>query len=201
MLLLIDNFDSFTHNLARYFVELGQEVNVVRNNALSLAQIEALSPRYVVISPGPCTPNEAGISLAVIRHVAGKTPLLGVCLGHQCIGQVFGAKVINARTIRHGKVSPVTHGQHGLMAGIASPFQATRYHSLVLDPTSLPAELCVDAWCEEEDGYQEIMAISHRTLPLWGVQFHPESLLTEHGHKLLQGFINCAEQWYQNNDR
>lgn len=197
MLLLIDNFDSFTHNLARYFVELDQVVEVVRNNAITLAQIEEMAPRYLVISPGPCTPNEAGISLSAIAHFAGKIPLLGVCLGHQAIGQAFGAKVINARTVRHGKVSSVFHHNSGVMKDLSSPFNATRYHSLVLDPKSLPEVLLVDAWCEEHDGYREIMAISHRYLPVFGVQFHPESLLTEHGHLLLNQFLQYAENWYQ----
>jgi len=197
MLLLIDNFDSFTHNLARYFVELGQAVNVVRNNAVTLKQIESMAPRFLVISPGPCTPNEAGISLAAIKHFSGRIPILGVCLGHQAIGQALGGNVINARSVRHGKISPVFHEGKGLMQGIGSPFNATRYHSLVLDRASLPAGFRVDAWCNENDGYQEIMAISHRQLPLYGVQFHPESLLTDHGHALLNNFLVAADKWYE----
>lgn len=193
MLLLIDNFDSFTHNLARYFVELGCDVEVVRNNALSLADIEALKPRHLVISPGPCTPNDAGISLAAIERFAGHIPLLGVCLGHQAIGQVFGGKVIGAHEIRHGKTSLVHHKQQGLFAGLPSPMTVTRYHSLVIAPHSLPECLQVDAWCENANGYREIMGISHCSLPVWGVQFHPESLLTEHGHSLLENFLNAPQ--------
>ncbi len=193
MLLLIDNFDSFTHNLARYFVELGCDVEVVRNNALTLADIEALAPQHLVISPGPCTPNDAGISLAVIERFAGHIPLLGVCLGHQAIGQVFGGTVTGAHEIRHGKTSLVHHQQQGLFTGLPSPMTVTRYHSLVIDPHSLPECLQVDAWCEDADGYQEIMALSHRTLPVWGVQFHPESLLTEHGHAVLENFVNAQQ--------
>lgn len=197
MLLLIDNFDSFTHNLARYFTELGQHVEVVRNNQLSLADIDALAPRQVVVSPGPCTPDEAGISLAAIRHLAGRIPLLGVCLGHQAIGQVFGGHITGAKHILHGKVSVVNHGATGLFYDIPSPFNATRYHSLVVAPDTLPDTLQVDAWYAESDGYQEIMAMSHRTLPVWGIQFHPESLLTEHGHAMLNNFITLSERWYQ----
>lgn len=192
MLLLIDNYDSFTHNLARYFVELGEQVEVVRNDQLTVADIAARQPSKLVISPGPCSPNEAGISLAAIRHAAGNIPLLGVCLGHQAIGQAFGGTITRARAIRHGKVSPVIHQQQGLFAGLPSPFQATRYHSLVIEPASLPAELRVDAWCETPDGQREIMAVSHTRLPVWGIQFHPESLLTEHGHTLLNHFVQAA---------
>nr|WP_211162761.1 aminodeoxychorismate/anthranilate synthase component II [Alteromonas ponticola] len=191
-MLLIDNFDSFTHNLARYFLELDVAVKVVRNNELSLSQIEALQPSHLVISPGPCTPNEAGISLAAIEHFAGRLPLLGVCLGHQAIGQVFGAKVVRAQHILHGKVSAIHHCGSGIMSDLPSPFNATRYHSLVLQPDSLSASLRVDAWSENSDGIHEIMAISHTSLPVWGVQFHPESLLTEHGHALLNNFLQLA---------
>ena len=191
MLLLIDNFDSFTHNLARYFVELGETVEVVRNNALTLNDIDDMAPDRVVISPGPCTPNDAGISLAAIKHVAGRVPLLGVCLGHQAIGQVFGGTVTGARQIRHGKVSVVEHNNQGLFAGLPAQFNATRYHSLVIAPQTLPAQFQVDAWCEEPDGYREIMAMSHRSLPVFGIQFHPESLLTEHGHAMLARFSHC----------
>ncbi|RDV26712.1 aminodeoxychorismate/anthranilate synthase component II [Alteromonas aestuariivivens] len=192
MLLLIDNFDSFTHNLARYFVELGEDVEVVRNHCISLNDIQEMSPDHLVISPGPCTPNEAGISLQAIQKFAGHIPLLGVCLGHQAIGQVFGAKVVQAKQIRHGKVSPVAHSNSGLCNGLPNPFNATRYHSLVLEPSSLPGCLQVDAWCEYSNGYREIMAISHRALPVWGVQFHPESLLTECGHELLARYLKNA---------
>lgn len=194
MLLLIDNFDSFTHNLARYFRELGCEVNVVRNNDITLEEIEALAPEHLVISPGPCTPDEAGISLEAIARFAGQIPILGVCLGHQAIGQVFGATVTGAREIRHGKTSSVNHSHTGLFQHIPDGFAATRYHSLVLAPDSLPDSLQVDAWCEHNDGYREIMGVSHKTLPLWGVQFHPESLLTEHGHALLDNFLKQSRR-------
>ena len=193
MLVLIDNFDSFTHNLARYFVEIGQDVKVVRNNELTIDEIEALAPDYLVISPGPCTPNEAGISLQAIEYFAGKLPILGVCLGHQAIGQVFGAKVVGAAEIKHGKVSPVLHNKHGLFADIPSPFNATRYHSLVLEPSSLPDDLIPLGWCQTAKGDNEIMAITHRHHAIWGVQFHPESLLTEYGHQLLSNFIALAD--------
>lgn len=189
MLLLIDNFDSFTHNLARYFTELGVNVEVVRNNALTLDDISRLAPSQLVISPGPCTPNEAGISLSAIEHFAGKIPILGVCLGHQAIGQVFGAKVVGAQEIKHGKVSALSHRNSGLFKDLPNPFNVTRYHSLVLDPTSLPSSINVDAWCETAQGTKEIMAISHASYPVWGVQYHPESLLTEHGHSVLEAFL------------
>lgn len=189
MLLLIDNFDSFTHNLARYFTELGVDVEVVRNNALSIDDIARIAPSQLVISPGPCTPNEAGISLAAIKHFAGKMPILGVCLGHQAIGQAFGAEVVGAQEIKHGKVSVLSHGNTGLFDGLPSTFNVTRYHSLVLNPTSLPPSLRVDAWCETAQGTKEIMAISHSHYPIWGVQYHPESLLTEHGHNVLDAFL------------
>ncbi len=189
MLLLIDNFDSFTHNLARYFTELGANVEVVRNNALTLDDISRLAPSQLVISPGPCTPNEAGISLSAIEYFAGKIPILGVCLGHQAIGQVFGAKVVGAQEIKHGKVSALSHRNSGLFKDLPNPFNVTRYHSLVLDPTSLPSTINVDAWCETAQGTKEIMAISHASYPVWGVQYHPESLLTEHGHSVLEAFL------------
>jgi len=189
VLLLIDNFDSFTHNLARYFTELGANVEVVRNNALTLDDISRLAPSQLVISPGPCTPNEAGISLSAIEHFAGKIPILGVCLGHQAIGQVFGAKVVGAQEIKHGKVSALSHRNSGLFKDLPNPFNVTRYHSLVLDPTSLPSSINVDAWCETAHGTKEIMAISHASYPVWGVQYHPESLLTEHGHSVLEAFL------------
>ncbi|WP_394223026.1 anthranilate synthase component II [Alteromonas gracilis] len=189
MLLLIDNFDSFTHNLARYFTELGANVEVVRNNALTIDDISRLAPSQLVISPGPCTPNEAGISLSAIAHFTGKIPMLGVCLGHQAIGQVFGADVVGAQEIKHGKVSTLKHHNTGLFTGLPDTFNVTRYHSLVLDPASLPSSLNVDAWCETAHGTQEIMAISHSQHPIWGVQYHPESLLTEHGHSVLEAFL------------
>jgi anthranilate synthase/aminodeoxychorismate synthase-like glutamine amidotransferase len=193
MLLLIDNYDSFTHNLARYFVELGQDVKVVRNNQIDCDAIARLKPDHLVISPGPCTPNEAGISLQVVERFAGKIPLLGVCLGHQAIGQVFGAKVIQARNIKHGKTSKIQHSGSALFTGIANPFTATRYHSLVLDYESIPAEFNVSAWCHDVDFQPEVMAIEHKSLALAGVQFHPESLLTEFGHELLGNFLKFSE--------
>lgn len=189
MLLLIDNFHSFTHNLVRYFTELGANVEVVRNNALTLDDISRLAPSQLVISPGPCTPNEAGIILSAIEHFADKIPILGVCLGHQAIGQVFGAKVVGAQEIKHGKVSALSHRNSGLFKDLPNPFNVTRYHSLVLDPTSLPSSINVDAWCETAQGTKEIMAISHASYPVWGVQYHPESLLTEHGHSVLEAFL------------
>lgn len=189
MLLLIDNFDSFTHNLARYFTELGADVHVVRNNAITIADIERLNPSHLVISPGPCTPNESGISLEVIKYFGGKIPLLGVCLGHQAIGQVFGAKVVRAQEVKHGKTSPLFHNEKGLFIELIQGFNVTRYHSLVLEPSSLPSVLNVDAWCFTQDKQTEIMAFSHSHLPIWGVQFHPESLLTDFGHRILNNFL------------
>lgn len=203
MLLLIDNYDSFTHNLARYFVELGQDVKIVRNDHISCDDIATLDPQYLVFSPGPCTPNEAGITLEAIRHFAGKIPILGVCLGHQAIGQVFGARVINANKIIHGKTDQVFHSSSRLFQGIKSPFRATRYHSLLLQTQSIPKEFQVTAWCGEEELHQElttnvrvdreVMAIEHNTLAIFGVQFHPESLLTEYGHELLNNFLKCSQ--------
>ncbi|MGL9720636.1 aminodeoxychorismate synthase component II [Symbiopectobacterium sp.] len=190
MLLLIDNYDSFTYNLYQYFCELGAEVLVKRNDALTLADIEALAPTHLVISPGPCTPDYAGISLAAIRHFAGKLPILGVCLGHQAMGQAFGARVVRAHQVMHGKTFVIQHTGSGVFSGLALPLTVTRYHSLVIDPASLPAEFDVTAWTEREGERDEIMGIRHRTLPLEGVQFHPESILSEQGHQLLQNFLN-----------
>ena len=191
MLLMIDNYDSFTYNLVQYFGELGQAVKVVRNDELSVAQIAALKPERIVISPGPCTPNEAGVSLQVLASLGDQVPILGVCLGHQSIGQAFGGKVIRASRIMHGKTSPVFHTGQGVFAGLPSPFEATRYHSLVVEQSSLPDCLEVTAWTENADGSrEEIMGLRHRTLPVQGVQFHPESILTEHGHAMLQNFLN-----------
>lgn len=190
MLLLIDNYDSFTYNLYQYFCELGAQVLVKRNDALTLADIETLAPTHLVISPGPCTPDDAGISLAAIRHFAGKLPILGVCLGHQAIGQAFGARVVRARQVMHGKTSLIQHSGNGVFNGLAMPLTVTRYHSLVIDPTSLPVEFDVTAWTAREGERDEIMGIRHRTLPLEGVQFHPESILSEQGHQLLQNFLN-----------
>jgi anthranilate synthase component 2 len=185
MLLMIDNYDSFTYNLVQYFGELGQEVKVFRNDEITLQQIEALTPEYLVLSPGPCTPDEAGISLSAIAHFAGKLPILGVCLGHQSIGQAFGGKVVHARQLMHGKVSPVRHHDSGVFAGLPDPVTCTRYHSLVVERDSLPDCLEISAWTE--DG--EIMGLRHKTLPVEGVQFHPESILTEHGHAMLDNFL------------
>lgn len=193
MLLLIDNYDSFSHNLERYFVELGQDVDIVRNDQIDLAGIEALKPDHLVISPGPCTPNEAGISLAVVNHFAGNIPILGVCLGHQVIGQAFAAKVTHAKEIKHGKTSAVYHQGKGLFGGIPSPFNATRYHSLVLEKDSIPIDFEVTAWSTTQNGDPEIMAIAHRQLALYGVQFHPESFLTESGHTLLNNFLKITK--------
>ncbi|MGL4454637.1 MAG: aminodeoxychorismate synthase component II [Plesiomonas sp.] len=189
MLLLIDNYDSFTYNLYQYFCELGVEVCVRRNDSLTLADIEQLAPRHLVISPGPCTPNEAGISLAAIRHFADRLPILGVCLGHQAMAQAFGADVVRARQVMHGKVSAIRHTGQGVFEGLNNPLKVTRYHSLVVDHTSLPAEFEITAWSEREGQFDEIMGIRHRTLPLHGVQFHPESILSEQGHALLANFI------------
>ena len=186
MLLMIDNYDSFTYNLVQYLGELGEAVRVVRNDEVTLDQIESMAPARIVISPGPCTPNEAGISLATIGRFAGRIPILGVCLGHQAIGQAFGGKVVHARTLMHGKVSRIHHSGKGVFAGLPSPYDATRYHSLAIERASCPAELEVTAWTD--DG--EIMGVRHRALAVEGVQFHPESILTEHGHALLGNFLN-----------
>jgi anthranilate synthase component 2 len=188
---MIDNYDSFTYNLVQYFGELGQDVKVVRNDALTVAEIAALEPDRIVISPGPCTPNEAGVSLEVITRLAGRVPILGVCLGHQSLGQAFGGEVVRARRIMHGKTSPIRHRGQGVFAGLPDPFEATRYHSLVVRRESLPDCLEMTAWTENEDGsVDEIMGLRHRTLDVEGVQFHPESILTQHGHDLLRNFLN-----------
>lgn len=192
MLLMIDNYDSFTYNLVQYFGELGQEVRVHRNDEISLDEIAALQPRHIVISPGPCSPSEAGISMAVIEHFAGKIPLLGVCLGHQSIGQVFGGKVVRARQVMHGKTSPIHHADTGVFRGLENPLLATRYHSLVIERASLPECLEVTAWTQHEDGsMDEIMGVRHRSLAVEGVQFHPESILTRQGHELLRNFLEA----------
>jgi len=190
MLLMIDNYDSFTFNIVQYLSELGADVKVVRNDELTLDDIARLKPERIVISPGPCTPNEAGISMAAIREFAGKLPILGVCLGHQAMGQVFGGKVIRARQVMHGKISPIHHNAQGVFRNLPSPFNATRYHSLVVEYATLPDCLEVTAWTAKEDGsVDEIMGMRHKTLPIEGVQFHPESILTEHGHALLKNFL------------
>ena len=187
MLLMIDNYDSFTYNLVQYFGELGQAVEVRRNDAIDVAGIEALRPERIVISPGPCTPDTAGISLEVLEKLSGKVPILGVCLGHQSLGQAFGGRVVRAKTIMHGKTSKVHNNGKGVFAGLPSPFEATRYHSLVVEKDSLPDCLEVTAWTlDEQGGFDEIMGLRHRSLPVEGVQFHPESILTEHGHDLLR---------------
>ena len=189
MLLLIDNYDSFTYNLYQYFCELGAEVLVKRNDELQLADIERLAPQRLVITPGPCTPNEAGISLAAIQHFAGKLPILGVCLGHQALGQAFGAKVVRAREVMHGKTSAIRHLDSGVFRGLNNPLTVTRYHSLVLEAATLPDCFEVTAWSERDGVRDEIMGIRHRQLALEGVQFHPESILSEQGHQLLNNFL------------
>ncbi len=190
MLLMIDNYDSFTYNVVQYLGELGAEVQVVRNDEIAVADIEALAPTRIVISPGPCTPNEAGISMAVIEAYAGVVPILGICLGHQCIGQVFGGRVVRARQVMHGKTSPIHHRGEGVFRGLSEPFEATRYHSLVVERDSLPDCLEITAWtCTASGEVDEIMGLRHRELPVEGVQFHPESILTAHGHDLLRNFL------------
>ena len=190
MLLMIDNYDSFTFNLVQYLQALGAEVRVERNDALTVDQIEQLAPQRIVMSPGPCTPNEAGVSMAVIERLGATTPILGVCLGHQSIGQVYGGDVIRAGRIMHGKTSRIRHEGKGVFAGLPDGYEATRYHSLVVDKTTLPAALEVTAWTENDDGsMEEIMGLRHREFPVEGVQFHPESILTQHGHALLKNFL------------
>lgn len=187
MLLMIDNYDSFTYNLVQYFGELGQDVHVYRNDEISLDKIRELNPEKIVISPGPCTPNEAGISLALIHEFAGKIPLLGVCLGHQSIGQAFGGKIIKAKTLMHGKTSLIHHKNIGVFKDLPNPYTATRYHSLVIERETIPDCLEITAWT----GDGEIMGVKHKTLAVEGVQFHPESILTEHGHDLLNNFLRA----------
>ena len=190
MLLMIDNYDSFTYNIVQYLGELDQDVRVYRNDEITIAQIEALNPQHIVISPGPCSPNEAGVSMAVIQHFAGKIPVLGVCLGHQSIGQVFGGDVVRARQVMHGKTSPIYHQNSGVFSSLNNPLIATRYHSLVIDKNTLPDCLEITAWTQLEDGtIDEIMAVRHKTLAVEGVQFHPVSILTEQVHALLQNFL------------
>ena len=192
MLLLIDNYDSFTYNLYQYFSQLGVQVEVRRNDAITLSEINSLSPQHLVISPGPGTPDDAGISLQVIAHFAGKIPLLGVCLGHQALAQVFGGKVVRARQVMHGKTSPVFHQNQGVFLGLNNPLRVTRYHSLLVDFESLPSCFEVTAWTERDGHFDEIMGIRHRDLALEGVQFHPESILTEQGHELLNNFLSLS---------
>jgi para-aminobenzoate synthetase component 2 len=188
MLLMIDNYDSFTFNLVQYFQKLGQEIVVKRNDEINLDDIERLDPSHLVISPGPCTPNDAGVSLAAIKHFSGKLPILGVCLGHQAIAQVFGANVIRAKRVMHGKTSQIQHSGAGLFAGLAMPLQVTRYHSLIVD--AVPEGFLLDAWYDDPIHGREIMAMSRPDLSLYGVQFHPESILTQQGHELLANFLN-----------
>ncbi|HKK15697.1 MAG TPA: aminodeoxychorismate/anthranilate synthase component II [Gammaproteobacteria bacterium] len=190
MLLMIDNYDSFTYNLVQYFGELGQDVRVYRNDQIALEEIEKLAPERIVISPGPCTPNEAGISLDVIDEFKGQLPILGVCLGHQCIGQAFGGRIVHANSIMHGKTSEILHNNTDLFTGLDMPFTATRYHSLVIDKDSLPDCLEITAWTtNENDEIDEIMGVRHREYTISGVQFHPESILTSYGHELLNNFL------------
>ncbi len=187
---MIDNYDSFTYNLVQYFGELGEEMLVYRNDKISIAEIEALSPERIVISPGPCTPNEAGISLDLIEHFKGKLPLLGVCLGHQSIGQAFGGRIVHAKEIMHGKTSEIYHNNNDVFAGLDNPFTATRYHSLVIEQETLPDCFEITAWTQTEEGeIDEIMGVRHKEYAISGVQFHPESILTSYGHELLKNFL------------
>ena len=190
MLLMIDNYDSFTYNIVQYFGELNQEVKVVRNDEVSLEDIERWQPQYLVIGPGPCSPTEAGISIPAIQYFAGKIPLLGVCLGHQAIGQAFGGDVIRAKTVMHGRLSDMYHNDQGIFSNLPSPFSATRYHSLVIDQATLPECLELTCWTNQADGtIEEIMGVKHKTLPVEGVQFHPESILSQHGHQIFKNFL------------
>ncbi|MCH7742143.1 MAG: aminodeoxychorismate/anthranilate synthase component II [Proteobacteria bacterium] len=190
MLLMIDNYDSFTYNIVQYLAELGQDVEVYRNDEIDLEEIREKGPERIVISPGPCTPNEAGISMDVIRRFGEEIPILGICLGHQSIGQVFGADIVKAKRVMHGKTSSIHHDGEGIFAGLASPFTATRYHSLVIDPGTVPAEFEISAWTVNEQGaMDEVMGVRHKTQDLEGVQFHPESILTQYGHELLANFL------------
>ena len=190
MLLMIDNYDSFTYNLVQYLGELGADVQVHRNDTLSVEQVAELEPEHIVISPGPCTPNEAGICVELIQKLGGRIPILGVCLGHQAIGQAFGGRIVHAGQVMHGKVSNIRHTGQGVFQGIPDGFEATRYHSLVISKPSLPDSLEVTAWTEDgQGGMEEIMGVRHKTLPIEGVQFHPESILTQHGHDLLRNFL------------
>ena len=195
MILMIDNYDSFTYNLVQYLGELGAEVRTVRNDAVSVDEVQQMEPEGIVISPGPCTPNEAGISLDVVQRLGKDTPILGVCLGHQCIGQAFGGKVVRARRIMHGKTSMIFHRSQGVFAGLPQPFEATRYHSLLVEKESIPECLSVMAWTDYEGGH-EIMGLRHRHYPVQGVQFHPESILTTCGKDLLRNFLQSISKRY-----
>lgn len=190
MLLLVDNYDSFTYNIAQYFGELDQDVKVVRNDQLSLEDIKRWQPKYLVIGPGPCSPTQAGISIPAIQEFAGKIPLLGVCLGHQSIGQAFGGQIVRAKKVMHGRLSKMYHNDTGIFSHLPSPFQATRYHSLVIDQETLPSCLEINCWTTEEDGsIEEIMGVKHKIMAVEGVQFHPESILSEHGHQIFKNFL------------
>jgi len=190
MLLMIDNYDSFTYNLVQYFGELGVDIRVFRNDEISVDDIASLEPEHIVISPGPCTPKEAGVSVETIKTFSGKIPILGVCLGHQSIGEAFGGKIIRAKRVMHGKISAIHHEGKGVFGGLKKPFEATRYHSLVIERESLPDCLELTAWTENEDGsFEEIMGVRHRELAVEGVQFHPESILSQHGHQMLKNFL------------
>lgn len=194
MLVMIDNYDSFTYNVVQYLGELGADVRVFRNDEITIEEIEAMKPDHLVISPGPCTPNEAGISVEAIKHFAGKLPILGICLGHQSIGQAFGGDIIRAGEVMHGKTSPIRHLDSGVFAGLEQDFNATRYHSLVIDKHSIPDCLEITAWTENPDGsMDEIMGVRHKTLSIEGVQFHPESILTQHGHDMLRNFLKRSK--------
>lgn len=194
MLLMIDNYDSFTYNLVQYFGELKVDVQVHRNDQITIKEIERLMPEYLVISPGPCTPNQAGISIEAIRHFSGKIPILGVCLGHQSIGQAFGGNIVHAKEIMHGKVSQIYHKGEGVFKNLYSPLEATRYHSLVIDIETLPDYLEITAWTENDGGtIDEIMGVRHKAFPIEGIQFHPESILTQHGHAMLKNFLDSAK--------
>ncbi len=193
MMLMIDNYDSFTYNLVQYLGELGADVVVHRNDQITVEEIEKLKPERIMISPGPCTPNEAGVSMQTIEHFAGKLPILGVCLGHQSIGQVFSGKIIHAKEIMHGKTSMIHHKGTGVFEGLDNPYEATRYHSLVIEKETIPDCLEITAWTENADGsMDEIMGVRHKEYPIEGVQFHPESILTEHGHDLLRNFLKMS---------
>ncbi len=191
MLLMIDNYDSFTYNIVQYFGELGQQVEVYRNDQIDIETIQTLNPEYLVISPGPCTPTEAGVSVEAIKHFAGKIPIMGVCLGHQSIGQAFGGDIVRAKQVMHGKTSPVYHKDAGMFSALPNPVQTTRYHSLVIDQATLPDCLEITAWTQNEDGtMDEIMGVRHKEMAIEGVQFHPESILTDQGHAMLKNFLD-----------
>jgi len=192
MILVIDNYDSFTFNLVQYLGELGAEMRAARNDELSVDEIERLAPERIVISPGPCTPNEAGVSVETIRRLGPRVPILGVCLGHQSIGQAYGGDVVRARRVMHGKTSPIRHTGAGIFQGVPSPLTVARYHSLVIEPATLPDELEAIAWTDEPEFLDEIQAVRHREHPVWGVQFHPESIASEHGHQLLRNFLSIG---------